>query len=499
MNLLVCVAAALPMAATYLLLQPARRAGASRVCTVALAIGIGLGIGSCTFFLALVLFDGRRAGVIGIDAALLVLALAVWRRSEALPAAPRAPLLSARAAGLVSARAAGLVGARAAGLSSSERVLAVALVVAAAAGATSFLANTVDAPHGRWDAWVTWNMRARWLADGYPAWLDAFARPNMQRDYPLLLPCTVARLWVYADAKDPVVPAVVAAAYGTAVVLLLYAGLAALRGRAQALIGALCLLGTPLFLRLVPWQYADAPLAFNLLAAVTLLSLYDRDPPRGRTMLVWAGLATGLVAWTKNEGMMIALGIVVVRGALMIVRRSPGMRSSGWFAAGLLPPAASVLYFKLTLAPRSPQLTLPMEAMIGKLADPGRYVAVLRSAAYELARGTGPVLLALVVYAFLLGRTPDRRARGMAAAIVPIIGFATLSYGYAYVTTRAPLPWMLGNSMERLILQIWPSVLLAVLLYVASPSERDAPAPMRAPAGRQPAKPARRRGRAGRR
>src|SRR6185436_15894265 len=105
----------------------------------------------------------------------------------------------------------------------------------------------------------------------------------------------------------------------------------------------------------------------------------------------------------------------------------------------------------------------------------------------------------LVVYACLLGRTPDRRARGMAAAIVPIIGFATLSYGYAYVTTRAPLPWMLSNSMERLILQIWPSVLLAVLLYVASPSERDAPAPMRAPAGRQPAKPARRRGRADRR
>lgn len=476
MNLLVLVGAALPVAATYLLLQPARGAGASRMCTTALAIGIGLGIGSCTFFLALVLFDGRRAGVIGIDGALMAFALAVWRRSHARPAAPSAPL------------------------SSSERILAVALVVAATAGATSFLANTLDAPHGRWDAWATWNMRARWLADGVPAWLDAFAKPNLHRDYPLLLPGTVARLWVYGGANEPVVPAAVAAAYGTALVLLLYAGLAALRGRAQALIGALCLLGTPLFLRVVPWQYADVPLAFNLLAAVTLLSLYDHDPVRGRTMLPWAGLATGLVAWTKNEGMMLALGIIAVRGVLMIVRRAPGLRSAAWFAAGLLPPATIVLYFKLTLASRSPQFGQTMETMIGKLVDPGRYGVILRSAAYELARGTGPVLLALVVYAFLLGRTRDRRARGMATVVVSIVGFAALGYGFAYVTTRAELTWMLSHSMERLVLQLWPSVLLAVLLYVASPSERDAPALMRASAGRLPAKPApQRRRRAGRR
>lgn len=464
MSVIVLAGAALPVAATYLLLQPARRAGVSQVCTIALAIGLGLGIASCAFFLALVLFDGRRAGVIAIDGVLLLFALIVWRRSGTHSATPRTPL------------------------SSSESVLAVAVLAAAAAGITSFLANTLDLPHGEWDAWATWNLRARWLADTGPAWRAAFAKPTIHGDYPLLLPATVARLWVYAGANEPIVPAVVAATYSTAVVLLLYAALAALRGRAQGLIGALCLLGTPVFLRVAPWQYADIPLAFNLLAVVTLLALHDYDPARGRAMLVWAGVAAGLAAWTKNEGVMLVLGIVAVRGTLMIVRRAPALRSAAWFVAGLLPPAAIVLYFKLAFAPLNPRFGQTIETVMRQLVDPARYATILRAAAHELARGMVPVLLGLVIYALLLGRTRDQRARGMAVGVVPILAFAVLGFGFAYVTAHSKLTWLVSHSIDRLELQLWPSVLLAVLLYVASPSEREVATPPRVSADRRSAK-----------
>jgi hypothetical protein len=391
--------------------------------------------------------------VIEIDAAFLACGLAAWwsRRSAAQPAPARAAL------------------------SSNERALAVAALVAAAGAGTSLLANVLDSPHGEWDAWATWNIRARWLIDGTPAWLDAFQKPNIHRGYPLLLPCTVARSWVYAGERDPFVPAAVAAAYGAALVLLLGTTLAALRGRAQAMVGALCLLGTPVFLRIVPWQYADVPLAFNLLAAVALLSLYDRSPERGRPLLLWAGVATGLAAWTKNEGIALALGIVAVHGVRMIVRREAGLRSVGWFAAGLLPPAAIVLYFKMTLASRSSQFGQTGVAMLEKIADPTRYGPILRSAAFELGRGMGPVLLALVVYAILLGRTRDRDARRLSVPVVLIVGCAAMNYALAYLITRADLAWQLDNSMNRLLMQIWPCILLATLLYLASPSEHDAP------------------------
>lgn len=464
MNVLVLAGAALPVVATYLLLQPARRAGASLELTAALALGLGLGLSSCTFFLALVLFDGQRAGVMAIDAALLAIALAVWWRSAAYAAAPRAPLAS------------------------HERVLTIAVLVAALAGTLSFLANTLVDPHGRWDAWATWNVRARWLADAGAAWREAFPKPIIHGDYPLVLPGSVARLWVYADANDPVVPAAVAFAYGTALVLLLYAAIAAVRGRAHGLVGALCLLGTPLFLRIVPWQYADAPLAFNLLAVVSLLALYDHQPERGHPMLFWAGVAAGLTAWTKNEGMMLLVGIIVVRGALLLVRPIP-LRSAAWFAAGLLPPGAIVLYFKLTLAPLSAQFRQTRGQMLTQVVDPQRYGAIMSAVAFELVRGTGPILLALIVFTILLGRTPDRRARSIAAGIWSIIGFAALCYGFTYLTARVDLTWILSHSIDRIVLQVWPSALLASLLYIASPSEHA----VRSPAHREKAPVARRR------
>jgi len=469
MSVVLLAGAILPVAATYLLLAPVRRGGASQAYAIALSIGVGLGIASCTFFLALVLFDGRRAGAMAIDALLFVCALIVWRRCAAPPATRPAPW------------------------SSNQRLLAVAVVCAATAGATSFLANTLDSPHGNWDAWATWNVRARWLAEAGSAWRTSFAKPTMHGDYPLLLPATVARLWVYAGADAPFVPAAVAAAYATALVLLLYAALAALRGRAQGLIGALCLLGTPVFLRVAPWQYADVPLAFNLLAVITSLALYDRDPTRGRPLLVWAGVAAGLAAWTKNEGMMLLLGIVGVRAVLLIARRPADLRGAAWFAAGLLPPAATVLYFKWRLAPRLGQFGQPLGTLADRLFDLERYGAILRAAAFELARGMGPLLLGLTVYALLLGRTREPGARRLAARVAPILAFAALGYGFTYLTNRAQLAWLLTFSMDRLQLQIWPSVLLAILLYLASPSEHEVALPQRAPNARRPAKAAARR------
>jgi hypothetical protein len=182
----------------------------------------------------------------------------------------------------------------------------------------------------------------------------------------------------------------------------------------------------------------------------------------------------------------------------MIVRRqeSQASRAAAWFAVGLLPPAAIALYFRLALAPRNTEFGETGRAMIDRLLSPERYGIVLRAAAYEILRGVGPVLLALAVYALLLGRTTDRRARGMATGILPIVGFAALGYGFVYVTARSELNWLVSHSLDRLLLQLWPSVLFAVLLYVASPSERDAAARASADAS---AKPRPRRGSAGRR
>jgi hypothetical protein len=456
MSLLALIGMLVSVVTAFLLLQATRwdRRGepAPTALMLALAVGIGLGISSCTFFLALVLFDGARAAVVGMDVLLLgVAGAAAWRRTTSRRGrtAPR--------------------------FSAYDRVIAAAVLAAALAATVTFFVNTLDDPHGQWDAWTFWNLRARWLSKAGPAWWAAFSH-TVHGDYPLLVPGAVARLWVYAGTQDTAVPAALAAAYSAAVVLLLYGALAGLRGRTQGLLGALCLLGTPLFLRSAAWQYADIPLAFNLLACLALLATRDHDPACGRSALAWAGLAAGLAAWTKNEGMLFVLCVAAARGALALVRRQYALEPIKWFVAGLLPVAAVLLFFKVVLAPPGVFANQRTEQFLARIADSARYPAIARSAGFEGARGGGALLLSLAVYGALLGRTRDPAARRAAQAAALVTGLVALGYGAVYVVSPANLNWLLNHSLDRLVLHLWPSALFTFFLYAATPRELLAPA-----------------------
>jgi hypothetical protein len=459
---LILLAALLPVTAVGLLLgaTPWDRghAPAPIALGAALAVGLGIGAGSVTFFLALVACNGARAGVLTLDCALILGAVAFWwrsarttRRGQHTPPVPRP---------------------------ARDRALAAAVAVAALAGAAAFAANTLASPHGEWDAWAIWNLRARWLFRAGAAWRGAFGEHAIHGDYPLLLPGAVARLWVYDGADTTLVPAALAAIYALALVLLLYGALAAIRGRTQGLLGALGLLGMPLFLTNAAWQYADIPLAYYLLAALALLAVRDHDPACGPTALAWAGVAAGLAAWTKNEGLLVVLCLVMVRTGSALAGRRWASAPAVWFLGGVLVPAAAVLYFKSALAPPTYELAGQHSGdILARLADPHRYAAILRATCVELLHAGGVLLIGLGAYAALLGRTRDQPARRAARAAALVLALVALGYGGVYLITPADLAWQLSHSLDRLILQLWPSALFTFFLSAANPAEMDVPAP----------------------
>jgi hypothetical protein len=457
MNLPALVGMLIPALTAFLLLQATRwdrrSEPAPALLMLALALGLGIGISSCTYFLALIIADGARGAVIGLDVLVLGLAsAAAWR--WAAPRRHRRP----------------------APFSVGDWIIAAAVLTAALAAAVTFALNTLQDPHGQWDAWATWNLRARWLARSGPLWWTAFGRFTVHGDYPLLVPAAAARLWVYGGTDASSVPTALAAAYAVAALVLLYGALAALRGRAQGLLGALCLLGTPLFLRSAAWQYADIPLAFNILATLALLAARDHDPACGRSALAWAGLSAGLAAWTKNEGMLFVLCVATARGALALARRQYALEPVKWFVAGLLPVAALLLFFKIALAPPSVFAGQRAEQVLARVADSARYPAIARSAGFEAARGGGALLLSLGLYVVLLGRTRDQAARRAAQAAALVTGLVALGYTAVYLVSPADLTWLLSHSLDRLVLHLWPSALLAFFLYAATPFELLAPA-----------------------
>ena len=123
--------------------------------------------------------------------------------------------------------------------------------------------------------------------------------------------------------------------------------IAALRGSAQAYIAGVVLLGNVFLIRHASAQYADVPLMFFYAAAVSLMVLHDEvADDKGTGALALGGLAAGLAAWTKNEGLLFLVALMVAHFA--VVARANGLRA---YSRQLLPLAAGVVPVLLILHP----------------------------------------------------------------------------------------------------------------------------------------------------
>ena len=86
-----------------------------------------------------------------------------------------------------------------------------------------FLMYSLDARHGEYDGWEIWNMHARFLFRGGSHWTDGFTNllDYSHPDYPLLLPASIARSWLYSGVETQITPITIALAFTFGTVALL--------------------------------------------------------------------------------------------------------------------------------------------------------------------------------------------------------------------------------------------------------------------------------------
>jgi hypothetical protein len=453
----------LPIVVGGIAVRAARAGGgsgrASRILDGCLAVGLGLGLASCGFFVAMaILGSSRWAPMIG-DLGLLGLAVTILagRRRRSAGAAD-----SARTARPATPDSGG------AGL------LRAAVVLAALAALGAFALASWLRPHGEWDAWAVWNLRARFLFEGGEHWRDAFSallawsRP----DHPQMLPALVARGWGYVGRATVVVPAVVALFFTFATVLLVGSAVATGRGEIQGLLAALVLLGSPRFTAHGSAQYADIPLGFFMAATLVLLWQYDRQGRSHPGTVALAGTMVGLAAWTKNEGLVFATALALGRLALRlaVIGWRGSLRELGAFAGGAVPVLAVVASFKLALAPPSymtEDWRLPL--LVARLTDGARYAVVGRALGTDLLTLGGwavSVLALLAAYALLVGARIEPEDRAPLAASVVTLALVLAGYVAVYLFLPLELEWHLRASLPRLLLQLWPSWVFVYWLVV---------------------------------
>lgn len=455
-----------PLLTAYLLisflLPPRRPTECPWLLRISLSVGLAIGLASCSFFLWLVLFGPHGRTYVATETAgmlVLITVLLIAQRRRARPGIVVQEPNAARAGPAESALFRGFCG---------------VLILAGAA----FVLMTLAAPHGSWDGWAIWNMRARFLFRGGSHWADGFSDQLgwSHPDYPLLLPAAIARTWLYCGKETTVVPALVALLFTFGIVGVVLASVSVLRDRSQGLLAALTLVGTGYYVRHGAYQYADTPLSFFILATVALLCFHARTAPRQPGVLFLAGVMAGFAGWSKNEGLLFILSLLVTYAAVIVWEQGwrVCVRRVLWLLAGLAPVLGMIAYFKIALAPENDLFRgQGFGALAERFADPSRYMTIGKFFLRKLMSFGNGLPFVLVICSFVLGWNRSRQS--WRVIVLPGVVLFTMMCGYflVYVVTPHDLDWHLGTSAKRLMLHLFPLAIFTFFMVVASPRELE--------------------------
>jgi hypothetical protein len=308
-------------------------------------------------------------------------------------------------------------------------------------------------PDGGADAFIIWNLRARWLFRAGGAFESAFSPEILlwtHQDYPLLLPGIVARLFQLAGRETDLAPAAVAVAFAACAVAVV---VAALPARRRWLAG-LALVTTPALVMLAATEQADVPLAAFVAAAVAILIV--RQPGDLRAIAA-AGAFASMAAWTKNEGL---LHLLLIAAALLLDERR--LAAGAAFLAGALPILVLLVSFKLQYAPPNDLLQATLAGALQRAARPERWgaLALLSLRRIVLLQVWGLHLLAAIFYlAFTRKRTaPPEGSRWLSRFPCAFL----FCCGVILLVQLHDPAYMFQVTVDRFLIQIWPAAVLLI-------------------------------------
>jgi hypothetical protein len=340
-----------------------------------------------------------------------------------------------------------------------------------AIGALFFILNLIlyglKYPHGRPDAWINWNVVARFIYLGGSNWQATFLRQWDHPDYPLFMAMTNAITWVFLGNTSTWGPIAFHFTISMFTAGLLFAFINNFRDLKQAVLIVVIFISLPFIVDQGMRQYADLLLAYLMLAAGGLTLWYFQTKEVRLALLI--GLLVGLCGWSKNEGLAAILGFSLVFGWLALKKdHRPAFRN---YMSGLAFPLLVIILFKLFLAP-SNDLMSAQGSSFGKLLELERYVIILKESGTMLWQlGNTPIsLIGLIILSALLIGSSTTRAPGM-WTLYAVIGLQLLIYFVIYLLTPLELTYHLRTSADRLYLHILPLAFLLFFLWLKSPQE----------------------------
>ena len=131
-----------------------------------------------------------------------------------------------------------------------------------------------------------------------------------------------------------------------------------------------------------------------------------------------------------------------------------------------------IVFFKLRFAPANDLLARQPRQIIAHLADIGRWITVIEEYIKEPFRVGSyliPIVLVLGLYWYLLRFKVEQQDRPAIATILATLGITLVGEFVIYVALPGDASWQVSTSFERLLLQLWPSGLLAFFMAANTP------------------------------
>lgn len=330
------------------------------------------------------------------------------------------------------------------------------------------LKGYVQYPHGKFDAWNVWNYRARWLFRGGEHWTDAFT-PAIDGgpDYPLLISASVFRMWAIFKSDHVAVPVLIAGIFTFGSIFAVFSSVAILRGKNQGYLAGLVMILATRFLNVGTYQYADVPLSFFILGTIILLCLRDQFASMASRLVFLSGLTASFAAWTKNEGMLffVLLVLVCFVGQLVRGKWSRTLKDFSQFFLGSLPVLVTLVYFKIKFAPSNDIVSFNNLKQSGiNLLDFDRYVEASTTFIKDIVTFNDGIVVLMAVYFCIAGLDRDF-AKKQIIFYVTLALLLLAGYFFSYILSPHNLRWQLSSSLFRLIIHVLP---LFVFLFFYS-------------------------------
>lgn len=341
-------------------------------------------------------------------------------------------------------------------------VAGVAFATAAVAAAWAFYLLAVHQPYGGWDAFSHWNFHARFIEALGDRWLhsirDPSFRPLVSIDHPLMLAEVSASV-----GSDRAI--IVACGFAVSAVLLLIGLAARLSGMALGLAAGIALLCLREFSSVTAWQYADVPLAAFILAAIGLLALARESD--GCWMLL-AGIAAGMAAWTKSEGLAFTIAAVATLFCGARMRRTPIQAMTRFGAGALIPLAVTLLFRSHYAIPNWIAASQGIHATARRVVDIDRYAMLARLFGCFVGRHA---IACVAIGVFTVAQRFDRQRVRENAWLAAILALYVVSYAAAVIIGPAAVEWQVRTTIDRVAVHIWPATVLLLMQSLRRPSE----------------------------